>query len=106
MPRQFDVCRNPGRNRALIPFVLVVQSNQFEGTLRRVVVPLIARGGFAAPESEAGPHFLVEGQAVAMDPLQVASVPSYSLGAPIASLAHEEARILRAMDEMLSTAWR
>jgi len=105
MPRQFDVCRNPGRSRAVVPYVLVVQSNQFSASARRVVAPLIAVGGFSAPESEAGPRFVIDGQMVAMDPLQLANLPTIMLGEPVASLAHDEARILRAMDEMLSTAW-
>jgi toxin CcdB len=37
---QFDVHRNIGRHEDAIPFV-VVQSSQFDGYRRRVVVPLV-----------------------------------------------------------------
>jgi hypothetical protein len=38
---QFDVHRNTGKHRDSIPFVVVVQSAQFDGYRRRVVVPLV-----------------------------------------------------------------
>ncbi len=68
MPEQLSVHRNPGRNKTAIPFV-VVQSNWFRTSGRRVVVPLVAAGVFRAADSEVGPHFVVEGQEVALDPL-------------------------------------
>ena len=38
---QFDVHRNPGKNRDAIPFVVLVQSSLFDSYRRRVVVPLV-----------------------------------------------------------------
>lgn len=38
---QFDVHRNSGKHRDDIPFVVVVQSTQFDSYRRRVVVPLV-----------------------------------------------------------------
>jgi hypothetical protein len=38
---QFDVHRNKGALRDAIPFVVIVQSAQFDGYRRRVVVPLV-----------------------------------------------------------------
>ena len=40
---QFDVHRNKGALREAIPFVVLVQSAQFDGYRRRVVVPLVRR---------------------------------------------------------------
>jgi toxin CcdB len=40
---QFDVHRNKGALRESIPFVVVVQSAQFDSYRRRVVVPLVRR---------------------------------------------------------------
>ncbi|WP_159997427.1 CcdB family protein [Roseomonas sp. 18066] len=106
MPRQFDVCRNPGRNRTSIPYVVAVQSNEFEDHPRRVVVPLVMAAGFGTEESDIGPRFIVEGIAVVFDPLQIASIPASALGEPILSLRDDEDRIVRALDTMFSVAWR
>ncbi len=38
---QFDVHRNSGAHKATIPFVVIVQSAQFDSYRRRVVVPLV-----------------------------------------------------------------
>ena len=38
---QFDVHRNCGKHKDTIPFVVVVQSAQFDNYRRRVVVPLV-----------------------------------------------------------------
>jgi toxin CcdB len=38
---QFDVHRNKGALRDSIPFVVIVQSGQFDRYRRRVVVPLV-----------------------------------------------------------------
>lgn len=106
MPDQLDVHRNPGRNRGAIPFVVVVQSNQFRAAARRVVVPLVAASVFGSPDSDVGPHFVIDGQAVVLDPLQITNVPVGVLGPPVASLTDEDDRVTRAVDILLSRAWR
>jgi toxin CcdB len=106
MPDQLDVHRNPGRNRRVVPFVVVVQSNRFRASGRRVVVPLVAAEAFGQPESDFGPHFVVENLRVVLDPLQITNVPRDVLGAPVMSLAGEDTRIINAMDALLSRAWR
>lgn len=106
MPDQYDVHRNPGANRRAIPFVVVVQSNRFRASARRVVVPLLAAEQFQAADSDVGPRFVVEGAAVVLDPLQITNVPRAALGEAVASLADEEDRITHALDAMLSRAWR
>jgi hypothetical protein len=61
MSDQLDVHANPGRNEALVPFVVVAQSSQFTESARRVVVPLAAAEAFGAPNSDIGPHFTIGG---------------------------------------------
>ena len=102
---QFSVHRNPGRNRRVIPFVVVVQSNRFRGSTRRVVVPLIAVEEFGKIDSDVGPRFVIDGEAVVLDPLQITNVPRDVLGPPVTSLAEEDARIINALDALLSRAW-
>jgi toxin CcdB len=106
MSEQFDVHRSPGRNQRAIPFVLVVQSNRFRDSARRVVVPLVAADEFGIAGSDVGPRFLVNERSVVLDPLQITNVPRSVLGPSIASLAPEDGRIINAMDALLSRAWR
>jgi toxin CcdB len=106
MPDQLDVHRNPGKNRSVIPFVLVVQSNQFREASRRVVVPLVAASAFGSPDSDVGPHFAIDGRSVVLDPLQITNVPGDLLGPSVASLTGEGDRVMRALDILVSRAWR
>jgi toxin CcdB len=106
MPDQLSVHRNPGRNRAVVPYLLVVQSNQFRDAAQSVIVPLVDAEAFGAPESEFGPRFVMEGREVALDPLQITNVPRRVLGPPVGSLEEQDDRVVRAMDILLSRAWR
>jgi toxin CcdB len=106
MPDQLDVHRNPGRNKSVIPFVVVVQSNQFREAVRRVVVPLVVASAFGSPDSDVGPHFVIDSRTVILDPLQITNVPGDVLGPPVASLTGQGERVMRALDILLSRAWR
>jgi len=106
MPDQLDVHRNPGRNKSVIPFVVVVQSNQFRETVRTVVVPLVLASAFGLPDSDVGPHFVIDGRTVILDPLQITNVPGDVLGPSVATLTGEGDRVMRALDILLSRAWR
>ena len=106
MPGQLDVHRNPGRNKSVVPFVVVVQSNQFSEAGRRVVVPLVAASAFGSPDSDVGPHFVIDGRTVVLDPLQITNVPVDVLGPSVASLVGQGDRVMRALDILLSRAWR
>jgi toxin CcdB len=106
MPDQLSVHRNPGRNKDVIPFVVVVQSNRFRNSVRRVIVPLVAAEAFALADSDVGPHFMIGGNEVVLDPLQITNVPRDLLGPPVASPANEDNRVINALDALLSRAWR
>jgi toxin CcdB len=106
MPDQLDVHRNPGRNKSVIPFVVAVQSNQFREATRRVVVPLVAASAFGSPDSDVGPHFVIDGRSVVLDPLQITNIPRDLLGPAVASPTGEGDRVMRALDILLSRAWR
>jgi toxin CcdB len=106
MPDQLAVHRNPGRNKSVIPFIVVVQSNQFREAARCVVVPLVAASVFGSPDSDVGPHFAIDDRTVVLDPLQITNVPKDVLGPSVASLTGEGDRVMRALDILLSRAWR
>ena len=104
---QFDVHRNPGRNRADIPFLVVIQSRRFDASRARIVAAL--RLGRDPPDDTAGltPGFRVESLDVYLDPLQIASIPTATLGPVIASLAADASsdRIIAAIEAVTSRAY-
>jgi toxin CcdB len=98
MPDQLSVHRNPGRNKAVIPFVVTVQSNRFRTSAHR--------RAFGIPDSDVGSRFVLEGQDVVLDPLQITNVPHKALGPAVASLVDDGDRVMFALDVLLSRAWR
>jgi toxin CcdB len=103
---QFDVHRNLGRLRDTIPFVVVVQSAQFDEYRRRVVVPLVrVKSLERVPLRWLNPEFTVRNVRVVLHPLDVVSVPLEALGERVGSLAEAGDTIVAAMDEVLSRAW-
>jgi toxin CcdB len=102
---QFDVHRNGGRHKDTIPFVVVVQSSQFDGYRRRVVVPLVRASVLAKTQlPHFNPKFRIRGTSVVLHPLEIVSIPVDQLGPKVGSLAAESQRILAALDELLSRA--
>ncbi len=106
---QFDVHRNKGRQSASIPFVVVIQSAQFDRYRRRVVVPLVLRSALPVGAQVAGtrmnPVFALEGSELVLHPLDTVSVAIDELGPPVGSLAEHGQQITDAMDELLTRSW-
>lgn len=104
---QFDVHRNSGKHKDTIPFVVIVQSAQFDTYGRRVVVPLV-RASAIGKISYAGfnPTFKIRGIAVVLHPLEMVSVPVDQLGDVVGSLGDEGQSIIAALDELFSRAWK
>jgi len=104
---QFDVHRNPGRHADTIPFVVVVQSAQFDAYRRRVVVPLVSPGAAGpTPFATFNPSFRVGGMKVVLHPLEMVSIPLEQLGPPVGSLADHGQAIVAALDELFTRAWK
>jgi toxin CcdB len=103
---QFDVHRNTGRHRDAIPFVVVVQSSQFDDYRRRVVVPLVRKSAIGRlSHASFNPTFKIRGIPVVLHPLEIVSIPIDQLGDLVQSLSHEGQQIIAALDELLSSAW-
>lgn len=106
---QFDVHRNKGPLKASIPFVVVVQSAQFDRYRRRLVVPLVRRSALPGDTPTVGsrmnPVFRVQNTEVVLHPLDTVSVALTDLGAKAGSLAEHGQAITDALDELLSRAW-
>ncbi len=106
---QFDIHRNMGKNRAAIPYVVIVQSSFYNKHRRRIVVPLVATGPFwkdiNLPTSTVNPVFTIEGVRVILDPLEITSVAVETLGARVGSLVDDGDAVIAALDEVFSRAW-
>jgi toxin CcdB len=104
---QFDIHRNPGRHTDTIPFVVAVQSVQFDDYRRRVVVPLVRASNLSPPPFPAfNPTFRIGGTKVILHPLEMVSIPVEQLGPPVGSLADDGQAIIGALDELFSRAWK
>jgi toxin CcdB len=103
---QFDVHRNIGKHKDAIPFVVVVQSSQFDDYQRRVVVPLVRKSAIGKiSHTSFNPTFRIRGTSVVLHPLEIVSIPTGQLGEFLESLSHEGQKITAALDELLSQAW-
>ena len=104
---QFDVHRNAGKHKDTIPFVVVVQSAQFDSYRRRVVVPLVRKAAIGKISYAAfNPTFEIRGISVVLHPLEIVSIPVDQLGGPVGSLSDESQVIVAALDELLTRAWK
>ena len=106
---QFDVHRNKGGLRDSIPFVVVVQSAQFDRYRRRVVVPLVRQTLLPRNTPTVGarmnPVFVIEGIRVVLHPLDMVSVALDQLGEAVGSLEKQGQVIADALDELLNRSW-
>lgn len=106
---QFDVYRNKGLLRDSIPFVVVVQSAQFDRYRRRVVVPLVKRSmlprDMLSVGSRMNPVFRFKGMDVVLHPLDMVSVALDQLGEHVGTLGDDGQAIADALDELLTRSW-
>jgi toxin CcdB len=104
---QFDVHRNTGRLRDIVPFVVVVQSSQFNDYRRRVVVPLVKENTIGLPALRTlNPKFTIRNIRVVLHPLDLVSMPLDQLGECVGSLHDSSDEIVTALDEVFTCAWK
>jgi toxin CcdB len=104
---QFDVHRNTGIHKNSIPFVVIVQSAQFDSYRRRVVVPLVRASALGKiGHATFNPTFKIRGTSVVLHPLEIVSIPVQQLGTLVGSLKSESQLIVAALDELLTQAWK
>ena len=106
---QFDVHRNKGALRDSIPYVVVVQSAQFDRYRRRLVAPLVRQTLLPRDTPTVGarlnPVFVVDGVRVVLHSLDMVSVALDQLGEVVGSLAQDGQIIADALDELLTRSW-
>ena len=97
---RFDVYATPGRHADSTPYLLDVQSDLLDGLDSRVVIPLRRRERFpAAPLADRlTPTLSIAGAEFILETPKMGAVPRRALGAPLLSLAAEQARVTAAMD--------
>ena len=107
---QFDVHRNLSSLRVAIPFVVIVQSSQFDASRSRVVVPLVSKkampSGLLKVRAKINPEFVIAGQPVVFHPLEMSAVPTNQLGERVATLEDSGLEITDALDELFTRSWR
>ena len=104
---QFDVHENIGKHKEAIPFVVIVQSAQFNSFRRRVVVPLVrAKQVGPQPFAAFNPTFTIRGVKVVLHPLEIVSIPLDQLGMRAGSLVEHAQEIIGALDELITRAWQ
>lgn len=104
---QFDVHENTGKHKEPIPFVVIVQSPQFDSYRRRVVVPLVrAKVVGRQPFAVFNPTFTIRGVRVVLHPLEIVSIPLDQLGARADSLVAHAQEIIAALDELITRPWK
>lgn len=101
---QFDVHRNQGRDRDIAPYMLVVQSARFDKSVSRVVVPLFKAGALRTADEYFNARFVIEGQTVVMDPLQMTAVSAARLSPVVVNIAGQGDAVIRALDLLLYRA--
>jgi toxin CcdB len=102
---QFDVHRNPGPQKAVIPYVVVVQSKRFDLAHRRVVIPLVLADAIRGPDPILNPAFEIEGVPVVLNPLHVVSIAVERMGDRVGSLKTQGDRVIAAIDLLITRAW-
>lgn len=102
---QFDVHRTKGPQRAVIPYVMIVQSKRFDRFSRRVVIPLVDKSTNPPIEPTLNPIFTVEDRSVVLHTLSTVSIPVEQLGPLVCSLEPQGDRIIAAIDLLISRAW-
>ena len=104
---QFDVHKNTGEHKDRIPFVVIVQSSQFDNYRRRVVVPLVRATEIGSPQFKVfNPTFTIRGLRVVLHPLEIVSIPLDQLGVRTGSLTESGQEIIAALDELIARAWK
>jgi toxin CcdB len=87
--------------------VVVVQSAQFDGYRRRVVVPLVRASSIGKVSYAVfNPTFKIRGTVVVLHPLEMVSISVDQLGEAVGSLVSHGEAIVAALDELLSRAWK
>jgi toxin CcdB len=96
---------NPGHNRAIMPYVVNVQSRRLDSMRSRVVIPLmrLARPREAGPRLN--PEFMVRAGTLFLHVLPLFAAPLSVPGPVVASLAADDDASRTAIDAVITPAF-
>lgn len=100
---QFDVYRNPGRQREY-PLLVDVQSEVVARLPSRVVVPLVLAKTYLKPITRLQPRLTIKGVEYVFRPEELAPVPASILVRPIHNLAHHRFTLIASLDLLFTGA--
>ena len=98
---QFDVFTNPGTARDRAPYIVDVQSDLLDLSMR-VVVPLITPEYFRARMTRLNPLLEVDNQSFVFSPTEIAGIAARRLEQRITNLAVYRGRIVAALDMIIT----
>jgi toxin CcdB len=100
---QYDVYSNPqAASRAVIPYIVDIQSNFLSQLSTRLTAPLSVRKVETKVPANLCPQFVIEGQELVLMVYDSAAVSTHVLSKPITSLASQSSLITSAVDAVLS----
>ncbi|MGJ7581227.1 CcdB family protein [Variovorax sp. RHLX14] len=100
---RFDVYANPDMDdRAVVPYLLDVQSDYLKGLETRVVIPLFAAARFSTTVRTLNPELKVDGKSVVMDTASIGAVPAGELRRPVVNVSGRQLDIQDALDALFA----
>ncbi len=81
---RFDVHANPGRNSAIVPCVVNIQSRRIDASATRIVGPLVRPPEPRDSEPWLPPRFIIGSETAYLDPLTLFAAPAAALGPVVA----------------------
>ena len=100
---QFDIHRNPARNRVNAPFVIVVQTSALDSIPTRLVAPLAVRP--FGPQRPGERIVAIDDRFYTIRAEQMFAVPYRLLGPVLGSVADQTYAVLSAIDAIITTAY-
>lgn len=101
---RFDVYANVNaHSRRLYPFLIEIQADLLSGLPTTVVIPLATPSAVDnRPASKLNPQFTISGKRLLAMTQELSAIQRKSLGKRVDSLATENAKIIAALDLLLS----
>lgn len=95
---QFDVHRNAGLNTAIIPYMVVVQTDLLDDMATRVVIPLVKLSEMR-PASLLNPVFEIEGVEVVLSTAEIAVLAAAEItGDVVVNLGNRREELVGALE--------
>ncbi|MGQ5256361.1 MULTISPECIES: CcdB family protein [Xanthomonas] len=103
---QFDVHEYGGKAKNTYPYMMIVQSSDFNASPRRVVVPLVEKAKFGIiKDSKLNPVIAIGGIQLVLQPLEIAAIDTGKLGSLFGNAKAATREIVDCLDYLFTTAF-